>query len=1143
VSDLKSLLAEAGLSQYADLLEQAAIDIDVLPYLTEAHLKELGIPLGHQIRLLRAAKSGPHSHDRIQTAGAAEQVAPSPGGAEFRQLTVLFCDLVGSTQLSQSMDAEALRELMQAYQECGRVVVTRYEGHVAQYLGDGMMVYFGWPRAHEDDAERALRSALDLVEAVKHVAAPRPLQIHVGVATGSVVVGETGVSDVGASRLAVGETPNLAARLQALAEPDAIVVAESTWRLAGRRFDYEDLGEHDLKGILQPVRAYRVRGLVRVEGRFEAARSRVLTPLVGRASEVALLLDRWERARGGEGQGVLLSAEAGIGKSRVTRALREQLEPTSHLSLHYQCSPFHSNSDFYPVIEHLERAADFRLEDDPDTRLEQMEALLSKAQVNVSEIAPLFAALLSLPMHRYPSRSRSPQQQKEQIIAALLSQVIGLANHKPVLVVLEDAHWADPSTLEVFGALLNGIDTVKALVVITYRPEFNPPWLGQSRVTALRLARLSRKETARLAQEVSGKPLPDAVLDQILAKTDGVPLFVEELTKAVLESGLLQDAGERFVLSGPLPPLAIPSSLHDSLMARLDRLAPVKELIQLGAVIGREFSRALIAKLARVPEPGLDSGLEQLVESGLMYRRGTGADVVYVFKHALVQDAAYASILKSRRVQLHAAVAEALQKDDQLTHSEPEFLARQFECAGLAERAIEWYMVAGQRATLRSANREALHHFQRALELLDGMETTPEALERRIDLNTELGLIHITLQGWASKLATGHFMEAERLSREQPYTERRFRTLVGMSVALTWSGNFADAKSRSEELVVLADHTAQRIHGLYARQVAAQRNMYEGRFHAAIAEARAALGLYDEAADISLAFRYGHDPGLISLWWGAYCLWETGAMDQGLGFAEQALALARRLGHPFSLATSLMYTVDIAYFMWLPERIESYADEAVDVARRYGFSHNEAWSSFHRGWAAAQRGRHEHAIEVMSDALARLKASGTERVGVPRMTAQLASVYGLAGRADEGLRLLEQSPDRAPGRKPVRYAEISRIEGELYLRTIPSDPAKAESLFHTAIAIAIEDGAKSKQLRATTSLAQLWLGQGKRREAEELLRPLYQSFEEGAGMPDMRNAKALLDTLNAGPRSDGLRQPAPARGKNRGGVAKREGRT
>ncbi len=676
---LESWLKQTGLEQYGKLFADQEVDFEVLRTLTEDDLRELGLPLGARKKLLLAlARLGEQSPDNPREDGL-----PS-ASAERRQLTIMFCDLVGSTALSQQLDPEALRELMQRYQQACRGVIEKYEGHVAQYLGDGLMVYFGFPRAHEDDAERAVRSALEIVEAVKKVPAPSPLGVRVGIATGPVVVGETGSGDASVPKLAVGETPNMAARLQGLAGPDEIVIALSTHRLLGSTFEFVDLGEQSLKGIVSPVRAYRVAGVGQAEGRFEAMRAGQLTPFTGREEEIALLARRWELAREGDGQVVLLCGEPGIGKSRITQALRAGIAGEPHTRLGYQCSPFHTHSAFYPVIEHLERAAGFLRQDPPDTKLAKLEARLRQAGPLSETAVPLFASLLSLGTgERFAPLQYSPQRQKEETISALCEQITGLAMQQPVLVVFEDAHWIDPSTLETLDLLVQRIRGKRVLVLIAFRPEFQARWTLQSHVTLLTLNRLARKHAALMVDRItSGKPLPAEVLDQIVAKTDGVPLFVEELTKAVLESGLLTEVDGRYRLKGTLADLAIPSTLQDSLMARLDRLASVKEIAQIGACIGRDFSFELMVAVSPLDERQLAQALGKLEDSGLVHRSGQPPNATYTFKHALVQDVAYQSILKTARMRLHEKIATILLEHyPVLADTEPEIIAHHYTAA------------------------------------------------------------------------------------------------------------------------------------------------------------------------------------------------------------------------------------------------------------------------------------------------------------------------------------------------------------------------------------------------------------------------------------------------------------------------------
>ena len=708
--DVSSWLRALGLENYVQAFRANDIDAEVLPRLTSDDLNALGITsVGHRRRLLDAIAAlgqGP--------APAAEPIAAAarPPEAERRQLTLLFCDLVGSTELAARLDPEDLRGIMSAYQRCAGAVVERFEGHVAKYLGDGVLAYFGWPQAHEDDAERAARAGLALVHEVPQLelqAAVR-LQARIGIATGLVVVGDLIGDDEARERAVVGEVPNLAARLQALAAPGTVVIGEATRRLVGRLFELEDLGLRQLKGFAAPLAAWRLAGEHRAEGRFEARHGGRLTPLVGREEEIALLLRRWRQSKDGEGQVVLLSGEPGIGKSRIVREVRARLEGERHVRLLFQCSPHHTSSPLHPVIEQLERAAGFARDDSPKARVAKLETLLARGSERLEEAVPLIATVLGITTgERYLLPDLSPERRKQHTLEVLLDQLEGLAARQPVLLAYEDVHWIDPTTQELLGLTIERIQRLPVFALITFRPEFGSPWSGQPHVSALALTRLGRREGSAMIDRVVGnKVLPAEVAAQILAKTDGVPLFVEELTKAVLESGLLTDAGDRYYLAGPLPPLAIPSTLHESLLARLDRLAPVKEVAQIGAAIGREFGHGLLAAVADRPEAELQAALDQLVSSELIFRRGTPPEVTYSFKHALVQDAAYGTLLRSRRQQLHARIAMVLGEvfPDQ-AGATPELLAHHCTEAGLTAKAVDYWYRAGRQAMARSAMIEA----------------------------------------------------------------------------------------------------------------------------------------------------------------------------------------------------------------------------------------------------------------------------------------------------------------------------------------------------------------------------------------------------------------------------------------------------
>jgi class 3 adenylate cyclase/tetratricopeptide (TPR) repeat protein len=737
MTDVRAWLENLGLAEYAEAFETHKIDGGVLPDLTEQDLAELGLPIGPRRKILvalralakRATDEAPRSAD-----------AP-PRGVERRHITVMFCDLVGSTRLSEALDAEELRNVMQGYQQAAGAVINRYAGHVAQYLGDGLMTYFGWPTAHEDDAERAVRAGIEIVEAVKSVVAPVPLRVRIGIASGSVVVGETGAGDASVPKLAVGETPNLAARMEGLADADEIVIAASTRRLIGSAFELSDLGAHALKGFAEPVHAWRVTRVAATDGRFEAVRGARFTPFVGRESELALLRERWEQARGREGQVVLVSGEPGIGKSRVTQILRERLAEDLHTQLRYQCSPYHTSSALHPVIEQFQRVAGFDASDLAQTRLDKMEAQLRRSGDDISGVAPLFAALLSIDASgRYPPSNLTPQAQKDATLKALVGQVLALTAKQPVLVVFEDAHWIDPTTQAFLDLLLPAIANERVLAVITHRPEYQPPWLRLAHVTALVLDRLPRRQALLMTENVSGGvQLPKEVLDQIIVKTDGVPLFVEELTKTVLESGVVTQADGVYRLVTPLPDLSIPSTLQDSLMARLDRAAPMREVAQIGACIGRQFSRELLAAISPLNAGALDDALRQLVNAELVFRTGTGLRSSYTFKHALVQDAAYNSLLKTARQAIHARVAESLLAGfADVNEVAPERLAHHYTEAAAFEKAAEYWRLAAERASARFANAEATVYARKGLTALSSVPRTAAQVDLELALRMSL---------------------------------------------------------------------------------------------------------------------------------------------------------------------------------------------------------------------------------------------------------------------------------------------------------------------------------------------------------------------------------------------------------------------
>jgi class 3 adenylate cyclase len=694
----------------------------------------------------------------------------------------MFCDLVGSSALSARLDPEDLRRVIGACHICIAEVIGRYEGIIARYMGDGVLAYFGYPQAHEDDAEQATRAGLALIDAVANLQTDigAELQVRIGIATGTVVVGDLLGEGAAQEQAVVGETPNLAARLQTLAEPGTVLISASTHRLTGGNFEYRDLGHVTLKGWGESVPAWQLLGTSGVESRFEAQHQTRLTPLIGRDEEIDLLLRRWRHAAQGEGCAVVLSGDPGIGKSHIARALQERLQAEPHITLRYFCSAHHTNSALFPFISQLERAARYERSDSPAQKLAKLEALLAQSSADADHVAVL-ANLLSLPPNdRYRLPELSPQDRKEKTFAALLAQLDGLAARQPVLMIFEDVHWIDPTARELLTVTLERVPRLRVLLLITARPEFTPPWPGHAHVTTLPLTRFSRRDGAALIERVTaGKTLPEEVMNQILARTDGVPLFVEELTKTVLETGLLQERDGHYVLNRPLPSMAIPMTLHASLTARLDRLAPVREVAQIGAVVGREFSYELLNAVAGLPIGRLEDALGQLVRSELVFCRGEVPQAVYTFKHTLVRDAAYSGLLKSRRVEVHAAIADAFEQQfPEIVEAQPETLAHHLTEAGLFEKAMGYWLQAGKKAAMRSANLEAIAHSQRGIEALGHLADGAEKDRLELDFQLALGPCLIAIQGPASNKAVATFARArelcERLGEPPEYLQVMF---------------------------------------------------------------------------------------------------------------------------------------------------------------------------------------------------------------------------------------------------------------------------------------------------------------------------------------------------------------------------------
>ncbi len=1112
--DIDGWLRRIGLAQYAEMFRANDIDGEMLGRLTNDDLKDIGVAsFGHRKKLLEAIAELAGNAPALPQPALIEPKTPDT--AERRQVTVMFSDLVGSTALSARMDPEDLREVISAYQKCVAGTVQRFGGFVAKYMGDGVLVYFGYPQAHEDDAERAVRAGLELIGAVSALKSNAPLQTRVGISTGLVVVGDLIGSGEAQERGIVGETPNLAARLQGIAEPNTVVIAEATRKLLGNLFELRDLGPKDLKGITGPARAWAALRASSVEGRFEALHGSGLTALVGREEELELLLRRWSRAKTGEGQVVLLSGEAGIGKSRLTAALLERLAGEPHTRLRYFCSPQHTDSAFYPIIGQMERAAGLTHDDTPPAKLDKLDLLLAPTSTSKQEAA-LFAEMLSLPNDgRYPALDLPPPQRRQRTLEALIALIEALTRSAPMLMIFEDAHWTDPTSLEVFGRAVDRIRTLRVLLIVTYRPEFEPPWIGRPHVTALTINRWAERDIDAMIDGVVGnKHLPASVRQDIIERSDGIPLFVEEMTKAVLEAAN-EGTAERVVAVIPSPSVAVPASLHASLMARLDRLGPAKELAQIGAAIGREFSHGLMAAVAGKPQAEVQPALDRLVAAGLLFRQGSPPHATYLFKHALVQDAAYGTLLRGPRQELHARIAAATETGmPERVEREPELLAYHYAEAGQPDTAAGYWLAAGRLAARRSANSEAVAHLRRGIAAVRGLPETVERNRLELALQLALGPALVSSRGFGDAEASTGYQRAAELAQRLGDDRDRFAATWGLWITIRAKSASDHMRLRLQylgEMVEAAERTGDAELLLQAHHSSWSTRIWNGEFASASEHVRSGLALYDPERHRHHALMYGgHDPGVCGNGQGAVALWALGWPDRAVQSARESIVLGETLDHLPSLLHSLWFATSVYFLRRQAADVLACSARLLAVGSEHGLKLYEAIGGVFHGWALIQQLDAQAGLAELRAAVATYAT--TAHVNLDLYRAILAEAELRAGNFEEGTAVLIQGERSTDEWWRAGYL---RLRGDLLLRGPNDDRGAAERLYRQAISVAAGQRAKSLELRAATSLAMLLGEQGRRSEGYAVLAPVYGWFTEGFGTLDLKEAKALLGELHA----------------------------
>ena len=1021
----------------------------------------------------------------------------------------------GSTELSEKLDPEDLRTLIDAYRKTCDTAIRRYDGQVANYAGDGLMAFFGWPRAHEDDAVRAVHAGLAILSEVTRIRGAATLASRVGICSGRVVVGQTG--GPGGWMEAVGETPNIAARLQAFAAPNTLLVSGSTQRLASGVFDFQDIGTQELKGVTKALQVYRVVSAKQRTSRFEAAHASSLTPLIGRSAELALLLDRWGKTKEGDGQIVLLSGLPGVGKSRLIHELKSSIQNEPHSLLNYQCSPYHTQSAYLPIIEQIELAAQLKGADSDADKFAKVKDYLANVIGVRIESASLIAHLLSISLGDWNILSTlTPPQIKNKTVDTLLEIILSLSAKQATLCMFEDVHWIDPSTLELLELAMSRVDRAHVMIVVSFRPEFRHVWSGRANATSHSLSRLSRSEVTKMIREMSrDEDLPQKILDQIAEKADGVPLFIEELTASTImapvENNHQKSDLERSTLIGPAK---VPETLHDALMERVDRVVHGRRLAQVAAVIGREFSYDLLTAASRTDELNLQATLSQLEEADVVYRTGISPSVRFAFKHVLLRDAVYNSLLRGRRQEIHADIAVVLEKHfGELADNRPEILAYHYGEAGNNERAIRCWCEAGRRALANSANVEAISHFRNALQLSGALPDTAQRSKQEVEILLAMGIPLIAVEGYASDQTREAFARARALCLTFNNSPEYFQALFGLWGHSWMGGKNDEALVMANEFLLKSQAPPNSVLLMVAHRIMGSTLLTIGKFRTARHHFEESIALSKIEGRQPVYDLYMVEPQVASLLLLSWDLWFLGYLDQSLARVSEALALAQTLAHPYSIAFAHYMTSIVHLLRGEPASALRSADQSLEISREQRFSLYVILSTISRGRALGELGRFREALTEIQAGIAEAHRTGVGFM-LPMMHAWLAGVYAQSGENETALSIIEQvlrEMSDATGRS--WESELYRQRAQILLELNPSKVAEAESDFKNAVEVAGRQGAKALELRAATSLAKLWQQQGRADEARHLLEPTCRWFEEGADTTDLRRARDLLTAL------------------------------